>query len=63
MAFENVYISKTEGDALGSFNAACIITKASLVHLFNFIGAIASQSCTQQQNISFLLDTICFIAV
>ena len=53
MAFENVYISKTEGDALGSFQCSLHHYK-SFVHLFNFIGA--SQSCTQQQN-SFLFAT------
>lgn len=42
MAFENVYISKTEGDALGSFNAACIITKAPSICSISLVPVVQS---------------------
>ena len=53
MAFENVYISKTEGDALGSFNAACIITKAPSICSISLVPVVQSKLYTTTKQLPF----------
>ena len=68
MAFENVYISKTEGDALGSFNAACIITKAPSICSISLVPVVqSSELYTTTKQLEFelllLLFPFCYVSL